>query len=136
MCRHAGVDVVYPILDQRVIDFSLGVPGSWKVRNGQLRWFYRRAMRDFLPGAIIDKTKHGFGLPFGVWTRGHEGLRKLSEDALASLAQRGYFRPEFLEGALRLHREGHAAYYGELVWILMVLELWLRQHAPAARLDS
>jgi asparagine synthase (glutamine-hydrolysing) len=90
-------------------------------------------MRSFLPHAIITKTKHGFGLPFGVWTRTHEGLRRLSEDALGSLAERGFFQPAFLRQALVLHREGHASYYGELVWILMVFELWLREHLPDAR---
>lgn len=134
MCQLAGVEVAYPMLDPAVVDFSLRIPGDWKVRRGDLRWFYKRAMMDFLPREIIAKTKHGFGLPFGVWTRGHQGLRRLSEDALGSLATRGYFRPEFLREALRLHREGHASYYGELVWILMVLELWLQAHAPQSRL--
>ena len=133
MCQLAGVDVAYPMLDQSVLDFSLRLPGDWKVRNGQLRWFYKRAMRDFLPREIISKTKHGFGLPFGVWTRTHEGLRKLSEDSLESLGRRGYFRKEFLQQALRLHRGGHASYYGELVWILMALEFWLQTHMPKAR---
>jgi asparagine synthase (glutamine-hydrolysing) len=134
MCQFAGIDVVYPMLDPAVVEFSMRVPGDWKVRNGELRWFYKRAMRDFLPRPIIDKTKHGFGLPFGVWTRTHKGLGRLSEESLGSLATRGYFRREFLQEALRLHREGHAAYYGELVWILMTLELWLQVHAPDARI--
>lgn len=132
--RLAGVDVAYPMLSPDLVEFSQRIPGDWKVRGQELRWFYKRAMRGFLPTAIIDKTKHGFGLPFGVWTRTHEGLRKLSEDALGSLGQRGYFKPAFLAEALRLHRDGHAAYYGELVWILMALELWLREHLPDARL--
>jgi len=25
------------------------------------------------------------------------------------------------------------SYYGEMVWILMMLELWMRAHAPSAR---
>ncbi len=134
MCDLAGVQVAYPMLDPSVVDFSLRVPGDWKVRHGELRWFYKRAMAGFLPREIIEKTKHGFGLPFGVWTRSHAGLRAISEDALQSLSRRGYFRPEFLSEALRLHREGHASYYGELVWILMALELWLQAHAPRAGL--
>ena len=134
MCQLAGVEVAYPMLDPALVDFSLRIPGEWKVRNGQLRWFYKRAMQGFLPDEIIHKTKHGFGLPFGVWTRTHAGLRRLSEDALATLAGRGFFRPAFLQEALRLHGEGHAAYYGELVWILTALELWLRAHAPDAKI--
>jgi asparagine synthase (glutamine-hydrolysing) len=134
MCDLAGVEVAYPMLDQALVDFSRRLPGDWKVRDGQLRWFYKRAMQGFLPDEIINKTKHGFGLPFGVWTRTHPGLQRLSQQSLESLSTRGYFRPEFLREAMRLHREGHASYYGELVWILMVLELWLQAHYPDARL--
>jgi asparagine synthase (glutamine-hydrolysing) len=133
MCSLAGVDVAYPMLDPALVDFSMRLPPRWKVRDGELRWFYKRAMRGFLPDEILGKTKHGFGLPFGVWMRTHEGLRALARDSLESLAGRGYFRPEFLREALRLHREGHASFYGELVWILTVLELWLQRNAPAAR---
>ena len=134
MCKLAGVSVAYPMLDPDVVEFSMSLPANWKVHDGELRWFYKRAMQGFLPQQIIDKTKHGFGLPFGIWTRTHEGLRRLSEESLQSLSTRGYFRPAFLRDALRLHREGHASYYGELVWILMVLELWLQVHQPNARL--
>ncbi len=133
MCSLAGVEVAYPMLDPAVVDFSMRLPHRWKVRDGELRWFYKRAMRGFLPDEILSKTKHGFGLPFGVWMRTHEGLLRLARDSLESLAGRGYFRPEFLREALRLHREGHASFYGELVWILTVLELWLQRNAPAAR---
>jgi asparagine synthase (glutamine-hydrolysing) len=69
-----------------------------------------------------------------VWTRTHAGLRKLAENSLESLATRGFFRAEFLREALRLHNEAHAGYYGELVWILMVLELWLQRRMPRAAL--
>jgi asparagine synthase (glutamine-hydrolysing) len=122
------------MLDAAVVDFSMRLPGDWKVRDGELRWFFKRAMTGFLPREIIHKTKHGFGLPFGVWTRTHQGLGRLAADCLESLARRGYFRSEFIREALRMHREGHAGYYGELVWILMVLELWLQRHMPKAAL--
>ena len=70
----------------------------------------------------------GFGGAFSC------GGRKLAESSLESLATRGFFRPEFLREALRLHNEAHAGYYGELVWILMVLELWLQRRMPRAAL--
>ena len=52
----------------------------------------------------------------------------MSEAALESLATRSVFRRGFLHETLRRHRDGHAAYYGELVWILMALEVWLDAH--------
>jgi asparagine synthase (glutamine-hydrolysing) len=132
MCDLAGIRVEYPMLDSELVEFSLRIRSDWKVRKGTLRWLYKEAMQGFLPDEIIHKSKHGFGLPFGTWTRTHKGLQDLAAAALDSLAARRFFRPEFINTAQRLHREGHASYYGELVWILMVLELWLQRHMPRA----
>lgn len=134
MCRHAGVEVEYPMLDDELVEFACRLPADMKVRGNELRWLYRRAMRGFLPDVIIDKKKHGFGLPFGVWTRTHQGLSTLARDALHSLKARRIVRPDFIDRALELHRDVHAAYYGELVWILMVLELWFQARMPRASL--
>ena len=127
MCGLAGVDVGYPMLDEDLVRFSCRVPASLKLRDGQLRWFYKHATRNFLPGQILAKKKHGFGLPFGIWLKDHAGLRRLAEDSLASLGDRGVFNRDFLPELLRLHSEVHPAYYGEMVWVLMMLELWIQE---------
>ena len=36
-----------------------------------------------------------------------------------------WITPRMIEAYKALHREGHAGYYGELIWVLMILELWL-----------
>jgi asparagine synthase (glutamine-hydrolysing) len=133
-CREAGIAVAYPMLDSDLVDFACRLPGRVKMRHGELRGFYKHATRDFLPRTIIDKKKHGFGLPFGVWTSTHPGLARLAQQSLESLAERGLFQTEFLRETLRLHRESHAAYYGELVWILLALETWLQRNAADYRL--
>ena len=131
MCQLAGVDVVYPMLDDDLVEFSCRVPSALKLPSGRLRHFYKQAMRDFLPPAIIDKKKHGFGLPFGVWMQDHAPLRELAYDGLLRFKQRGIMQAGFIDRLITLHREGHAAYYGELVWVLMMLDLWLESHETA-----
>ena len=128
-CRLAGVEIAYPLLDDALVELSCRIPTAQKLRGTTLRWFYKEAVRGFLPETIINKKKHGFGLPFGVWTRSDPRLLAITDDALESLKQRGWLQPAFLDQARQLHREGHAAYYGELVWILTMLELWLRGRA-------
>jgi asparagine synthase (glutamine-hydrolysing) len=124
----AGVEVSYPLLDDAVVELSTRIPSREKLRHGRLRHFYKEATRDFLPAAIIEKTKHGFGLPFGVWLVEHEGLRELARHSLEALKRRRLIRADFIDRALALHAQEHASYYGELVWVLMVLELWLVAH--------
>lgn len=124
MCELAGVEVAYPLLDQRIVDLSCRIASSDKLRGQKLRWFYKQAMADFLPDAIINKSKHGFGLPFGIWLKDHQPLQTMAYDAIHDLKKRGYFKPSFLDHAIQMHQSVHAAYYGELIWILMMLELW------------
>lgn len=128
MCELAGVDVAYPMLDDALIELSCRIPSNAKLKVNRLRWFYKRAMQGFLPARIIDKSKHGFGLPFGIWLRNHAVLKALAYDNILKLKGRGYFKAEFLDHAIAMHQSVHAAYYGELIWILMMLELWFQSH--------
>ncbi|MBL8201861.1 MAG: asparagine synthase [Chromatiales bacterium] len=125
MCELGGVEVRYPMLDTELLDFSLRIPAQLKIRGQNLRHFYKEAMRGFLPDQIVDKTKHGFGLPFGVWLKSSPGLIRLAADTLASLATRDIFRPDFLAGIQAQHRDGHPGYYGYVIWDLLMLEQWL-----------
>ena len=65
----AGVAVGFPFLDQDLLEFSLRLPADHKLKGLKLRWFFKEALRGFLPDEIIAKKKQGFGLPFGVWTQ-------------------------------------------------------------------
>ncbi len=132
----AGVGVGFPLIDDELLAFSMRLPASYKLRGRQLRWFFKEALRGFLPDEIITKSKHGFGLPFGVWMRRHEGLRALADDALRGLSTRGFVQPAFVKSLLDQRVAEHAGYFGEMVWILMMLEHWLRQHAPDYRLQA
>jgi asparagine synthase (glutamine-hydrolysing) len=134
--RLAGVDVGFPFLNDALVDFSMRLPENYKLRGFKLRWFFKEALRDFLPEAIIKKQKKGFGLPFGVWATQHEGLKALASDSLRSFATRGVVRPEFVKQLLEELLPGHPGYYGEMVWILMMLEQWLRGHVPDWRFEG
>jgi asparagine synthase (glutamine-hydrolysing) len=128
MCEMAGVSVSYPMLDHRVIDVSLRIPPREKIRGGKLRSFYKAAMRDFLPAEILNKSKHGFGLPFGEWLKVHEGLANLIYSHLQNLKRRHFVRKEFIDHLIDCQRRGHASYYGYAIWDLAMLEAWMQAH--------
>ena len=129
MCQLAGIEVEYPMLDDMVVEFSTRVSSFRKMRFNKLRSFYKDAVSDFLPPQIINKSKHGFGLPFGVWMAEHAGLQALAREQLTNFEQRGIVRPQFVEQLWKMHGQSHAGYYGELVWVLVMLELWLSRHS-------
>jgi asparagine synthase (glutamine-hydrolysing) len=129
MCALAGVDVAYPMLDDELVEFSCAVPSAWKIKDADLRHFYKESLKNWLPRETIEKNKQGFGLPFGVWMRTYQPLREMAYDNLLKLKSRGLIRPAFIDKAIEMHQSQHAAYYGELVWILTVFELWMQGHS-------
>lgn len=126
-CELAGVDAAFPFLHHRIVEFSAGLPPSYKLKGLRLRWFFKEALRGFLPAQIIAKEKHGFGLPFGVWLGQHARLRQLSDDSLSDLKRRGIVQPRFIDELLSRHLHEHPGYHGTMVWVLMMLEQWFRQ---------
>ncbi len=127
-CELAGMQVAFPFLDDAMVAFSTRLTPAQKLNGTQLRYFFKEALRGFLPDAILSKQKHGFGLPFGVWLQDHAGLRELAGASLHSLAKRGVVRPAFIEQLLSQHLREHAGYHGTMVWVLMMLEQWYQQH--------
>jgi len=126
----AGIAAAFPLLSDEIIDFSLRLPAHYKLKGLKLRWFFKEALRGFLPDEILKKKKQGFGLPFGVWALRHPQLSALADDALGSFGTRGVVAPGFMR---RLREEllpSHPGYYGELVWIIAMMEFWLREKRP------
>ncbi len=128
MCEAAGIEVRYPLLDEKLVEFSGQLPTNFKVRRHQLRWFFKQAMRDFLPAEIIHKSKHGFGLPFGVWALSHPDLNKFVNETLDQFIDRKYLKADYIQAIRKLHANEHPTYYGKMIWLMLILEQWLEAH--------
>jgi len=128
MCQLGGVEVRYPLLDEKLVEFSGRVPVNLKIKGQELRYFFKHALRNFLAPDTLSKSKHGFGLPFGLWLQEYAPLRELAHDSLKSFCQRGYICNTYVDDLLNKHNSEHASYYGVMIWVIMMLEQWLQNH--------
>jgi asparagine synthase (glutamine-hydrolysing) len=126
----AGLNVRFPYLDHSLAEFSGRLPVHLKVRGLEKRYLFKRATKNLLPRAILQKKKHGFGLPIGFWLKSDRKLRGFAEDILLDprTYQRGYFRRQFVEDVFALMDSDNTPYYGDLLWPFLMLELWHRRH--------
>ena len=124
----AGIEVGFPMLDNHLLNFSMQLPASYKVNGLKLRWFFKAALRGFLPDEILAKKKQGFGLPFGVWVAKNPRLRSLAEESVRGLVDRKILRQDFVDALFGRYLHDHLGYYGEMIWISMMLEQWLRRN--------
>ncbi len=125
MCELGQMEVRYPLLDEELVRFSVELPVSMKLRGYKLRYFFKQALKNHLPVEILNKSKHGFGLPVGVWMDSYEPLREVAYESLYALSGRGIVQAGFIKEIQRLHAE-HPSYYGVMIWVMMMLEQWLQ----------
>ena len=125
-CAMAGMNVRYPMLSDELLYISTQIPSTLKLKGQSLRYFYKECLTGFLPDQIINKTKHGFGLPFGEWLKKSPIMQEHIYDNLADLKKRSYIKPDFIDHIIDIHKtKNSASYYGTMVWILAVLNEWL-----------
>ena len=129
-----GLEGRSPVLDHDVMEFCAALPSHFKIRRHETKYLLKRAVRELLPGAVIERPKQGFGVPIDRWLRGE--LRDTVHDVLldARTRARGYFRDTVVRRLLDEHGRGIRDWHAQL-WSLLVLELWHRMfidHRPEA----
>lgn len=129
----AGMGVRFPFLDLPLVEFTATWPARFKVHAGEKRHLFKQAFAGLLPAETLAKRKHGFGVPTSLWLRTHPGFSDLAHDALLGPSAHvgSYFRPGALDDLLRLHAADTTAFYGDIVWSVLMLELWHRRHLRA-----
>lgn len=130
----AGVNVRYPLLDDRLVSFAGRIPSTLKLKGFEKRFIFKQAMKGILPDSILYKKKHGFGVPLAQWMLNEPRMRELTGDVMHDerTRKRGYFNRSFFEELSLLHRQ-QPNFYGEIVWYVVALELWQRRHFDRAR---
>lgn len=122
-----------PLLDHVLVEFAATIPPEYRLRNGESKGIFKRAMRGILPDEIIDKPKQGFAVPLGTWFRGR--LSSFVRDLLLSetCRKRGVFDCRYIEQLLGMHDRGRDL--GLQLWTLISFELWCRTFldAPAGQ---
>ena len=120
-----------PLLDTAVVELAARFPAALRIAGSRQKHVLKLAVADLLPASILDRPKHGFGVPVGTWFGG--GLRELFGDTLLSprARQRGFFRRSAVDALVNEHLGGRRDHTLRL-WLLVVLELWQRQYVDRA----
>jgi asparagine synthase (glutamine-hydrolysing) len=113
-----------PLLDHRVAEFAWRLPVSMKIRNGERKWPLLQVLYKYVPKAIIERPKMGFGVPLDAWLRGE--LREWAEELLDErrLRAEGYVGAAVVRKRWQEHLSGRRNWQYQL-WIVLMFEAWL-----------
>jgi asparagine synthase (glutamine-hydrolysing) len=120
-----SLEVRSPLLDHHVAELAARLPVEAKLDGRTGKRVLRDVVRSWVPEHIVDRPKHGFGVPLADWFR--TDLRVLARDVLLDEAavRRGIFRRSAVERMLSDHESGRSDQSSK-IWALIQVELWLR----------
>ncbi len=127
-----GINVFYPWLDDRLIDFSLRIPTEWKYEpeTGRTKILFRAAVRDLVPKLTMDKKKQGFGPELN---RVYEELRPVAQNKVLDgyMVSNGYVNGSYYRKVLE--KETPSPIEINKLWDIYTLEVFLNEFRHGVR---
>jgi asparagine synthase (glutamine-hydrolysing) len=119
-----SIEARVPLLDHKLVEFAATIPPDLQIRDGRTKHLFKSAMKGTIGDDILDRAKHGFGVPLSSWFRG--SLDGFARDVLLSgrSRQRGVFNTKYVESLLDMNSRGRDLDFQ--IWTLISFELWCR----------
>ena len=112
-----------PLLDHRIAEFAFRLP--LHLRRGSLgpKHILRKILYNYVPRAIVDRPKMGFGIPLLEWLRGD--MNHLIGDYLdpVTIKAQGLLDPDVVARAVETFQRGDDYAQGR-VWTLLAFQMW------------
>lgn len=135
-----SLEVREPLMDHPLVEWLATLPASYKLRGGEGKWLFKKALEPHLPAEVLYRPKMGFAVPLASWFRGP--LRdRVRESVLGErLLDTGMFDRRALSQLVEQHQSG-ARDHSAPLWSLLMFDAFMSQQgalsAPAeARLSA
>ncbi|ABD06258.1 Asparagine synthase, glutamine-hydrolyzing [Rhodopseudomonas palustris HaA2] len=117
-----GLEARVPLLDHRLVEFAWEIPLDMKFRDGSGKHILKRLLGRYVPRAMFDRPKMGFGVPVDDWLRGP--LREWAASYLAA-ARHGddYLDRGVIAATWKEHLNGKINRGGQL-WTILMFDIW------------
>lgn len=117
-----GLEVRVPLLDHRIVEFSLNLDERLKVKGDVTKYLLKEVLYDYVPKELFNRPKWGFSIPLENWLQNK--LRYLIEDHLSPkvIEESVIFNVAHVEELKSRFFKGETYLYNKL-WLLIVFQM-------------
>ena len=116
-----------PFLSKELLEFTPGLPDSFKVKGKTTKYLLRKLSAKYLPPELINQPKRGFEIPLRSWV--NTELRELIHNYLLdpTAMYHDFFKAGFgknlLNHKIKMPEEKRA----KMIWMLFAMEVWYKK---------
>lgn len=115
-----GVDIKFPFMDRKLIEFCLSIPSNQKLKNGVSRSILRRSLRNIIPDTIYTRYTKSDLSPFSR----NQICNVSNEKILKSAENISFFDTEYIKSTILKNKSEHMVE----IYQIIIFEAWLKKH--------
>jgi asparagine synthase (glutamine-hydrolysing) len=127
-----SLEVRAPILDHKLMELAASMPASIKLRGMNGKYIFKKALKQILPEAVLQRRKMGFGVPLAHWFR--NDLKDLAHSVIFSRSGDPFLNESTVKHVWQEHQSGLRDRSTEL-WTLLMFRLWQQQFMALGRAE-
>jgi asparagine synthase (glutamine-hydrolysing) len=130
-----ALEVRVPLLDHQFVEWVSGLPSSCKLRNGEGKHIFKKALQPFLGDDILYRKKMGFSIPLAAWLRGPLADTMKRAVLNPALLDTGIFNANFLKQMVDEHQSS-VKDHSTTLWSVLMFDAFLRKNGATGAQGS
>ncbi len=119
-----GLEVRVPLLDQKLVDFTLALPTSWKYLPFNKKRILKNSVQKWLPPEILKKRKWGFS--FNPYYQFRKDLKNIARKILTKqeVEKQGLFSWNWIDKVINTAPTPRMRWHYFNLWVMVGFTIW------------
>ncbi len=124
-----SVETRAPFLDKELVEYVYNIPTEYKTNKKKGKIILKDILEEIMPKEFVHRGKQGFGPPINDWLEKNEMKNLIHNSFIVSEAFIfSFLNKKHIQKIINKFYQKCDKKYGMEIWILLCLELWLKNN--------